>query len=256
MYHAVSVRGRGHERNEDFHVACDDLVIVADGMGGERDGNVAARMAVDHIACRLSELDFSALDLDGARSHALSAINEADRAIEAYMDSHPMSMGMGTTILLLMFCGDEACIAWCGDSRCYLYDSRGALRSLTKDHSYVQELIDDGELTLEDSFSHPDSNIITRYVGGGEQMCVPEFTSCRLSESDILLLCSDGISGYCRDEDIRDCVAAVEDLSRLPRELTELALRHGSEDDITIVVCGGATGHPKRGWLSRMLHRD
>lgn len=256
MYHAVSVRGRGHERNEDFHVACDDFVIVADGMGGERDGNVAARMAVDHIARRLSELDFSALDLDGARSHALSAINEVDRAIEAYMDSHPMSMGMGTTILLLMFCGDEACIAWCGDSRCYLYDSRGALRSLTKDHSYVQELIDDGELTLEDSFSHPDSNIITRYVGGGEQMCVPEFTSCRLSESDILLLCSDGISGYSRDEDIRDCVAAVEDLSRLPRELTELALRHGSEDDITIVVCGGATGHPKRGWLSRMLHRD
>lgn len=234
----------------------DDFVIVADGMGGESDGDVAARMAVEHIARRLSELDFSALDLDGARSHALSAINEADRAIEAYMDSHPMSMGMGSTILLLMFCGDEACIAWCGDSRCYLYDSRGALRSLTKDHSYVQELIDDGELTLEDSFTHPDSNIITRYVGGGEQMCVPEFTSCRLSESDILFLCSDGVSGYCRDEDIRDCVAAVEDFSCLPRELAELALRHGSEDDITVVVCGGTTGHPKRGWLSRMLHRD
>lgn len=236
-------------------MACDDFVIVADGMGGERDGEVAARMAVEHIAHRLSELDFSALDLDGARSHALSAINEADRAIEAYMDSHPMSMGMGTTVLLLMFCGDEACIAWCGDSRCYLYESRGALRSLTKDHSYVQELIDDGELTLEDSFTHPDSNIITRYVGGGEQMCVPEFTSCRLSESDLLLLCSDGISGYCRDEDIRNCVAAAGGLSAIPHELAESALRHGSEDDITVVVCGGATCHPKRGWLSRMLHR-
>lgn len=234
----------------------DDFVIVADGMGGESDGDVAARMAIEHIGRRLSGLDFSNLDLAGARHQALSAINEADRAIEAYMDSHPMSLGMGTTVLLLMFCGDEACIAWCGDSHCYLYDSRGVLRSLTKDHSYVQELIDNGELTREDSFTHPDSNIITRYVGGGEQMCVPEFTSCRMSESDILLLCSDGVSGYCRDEDICDCVAAVEDLSCLPRELTELALRHGSEDDITVVVCEGASARPKKGWLSRMLHRD
>lgn len=247
--HHVSAKSRFHVKNEDSFFVCDDYVIVADGMGGESSGDIASKIAVDSIADSLKTIDIEGLNSKTAKESIFNAISKADMEISNYIDSHPESMGMGTTILVAVFGKDSVFISWCGDSHCFIYDN-GRLGSLTKDHSYVQELIDKNMITVEESFTHSDNNIITRYVGGGEEYCKPEFISQKKEQDDLYIFCSDGLSGYCRLEDIRNCIYSNKRISDIPDKLLNLALNRGSDDDITIVA--SAVKNEKNsifGWL-------
>ncbi|MCC8036750.1 MAG: protein phosphatase 2C domain-containing protein [Bacteroidales bacterium] len=252
---SYTVKAAHHSTNED-HVATVDgsLLIVADGMGGEKDGDIASQMACDSI-----REDLTCISLDGASQESVyqtfdQAIASADDQLRAYVDKSPDSWGMGTTVVIAARQGQLLHIAWVGDSRCYIYNEATGLRALTKDHSYVQQLIDEGTITAEQSFTHPDNNIITRFLGGGEGYCIPEYASCDLKDDDIVIACSDGLCGYCHDEDIARCVARCRDYSTLTLALAKLAIDHGSDDDISVAVMRPASLKPrKRGFWARLF---
>lgn len=232
---SFTAKSRHHESNEDHCLVCDDYIIIADGMGGQCDGYMASRIAVESIASILSGALSGVSSECEIRELSDRAIRRADSAISDYVAENPDSFGMGTTVLLAVRKDDMLFISWCGDSHCYTYND-GKIKSLTKDHSFVQELIDSGHITVEESFTHPDNNLITRFVGGGEETCVPDFCTHRVADSEIIILCSDGLSGYCKPDDIARYVTRKRDVDVLPEHLSELAVRSGSDDDITIVV--------------------
>ena len=127
---------------------------MADGMGGTNAGEVASAVAIDSIGKTFTPeaVDKAASDDSKIRELLTTAIKDADKAINQHMVDHPETAGMGTTIVLCWVKDDKAYTAWCGDSRCYLYNDKG-LKPLTKDHSYVQELVDRGEITEEEAFT-------------------------------------------------------------------------------------------------------
>ena len=257
--HSITSQGKYHQRNEDAFFISDDFIIVADGMGGERDGDIASKLAVDTIAGILMEGAFKKTDELQIKYLLQEAIDCADSKIIEYIDRNPDSFGMGTTILVTMRHDNSLFISWCGDSRCLSY-KKGHLVSLTKDHSYVQGLVDAGVITVKESYTHPDNNLITRYVGGGKGTCMTDFKFHPLSESEIIILCSDGLSGYCQLKDIEKVISGNKDISQLPEQLKNLAVSHGSDDDITIVVLSPQTCSSGyyvdsiSGWFKKVLH--
>lgn len=248
-----------HKTNEDNHFICDDYIIVADGMGGESDGDIASRIAVDSIVSVLSN-NIAGISSDSdIKDISNRAIYSADSKISEYIDEHPDSFGMGTTVLLAIRKDNMLYISWCGDSHCYAYKD-GVIKSITKDHSYVQQLIDSGHITVEESFTHPNNNLITRFVGGGEGTCIPEFCTYKVLDPEIIIFCSDGLSGYCKQNDIAKEIKYNPDIDNLPEQLSDLAVRQGSDDDITIVALVSKAYIPHRapdsifGWLKKLVH--
>lgn len=256
--YSLTTKSTLHDNNEDNYSIGDGYVVVADGMGGECDGDIASRIAVDAITDALSGKIPGSASESYIKTLAFAAIGNADAGISGYIDNNPDSFGMGTTVLLSIIKDNRLYISWCGDSHCYCY-SKGHVRSITRDHSYVQELVDAGEITEDESFSHPDNYLVTRYVGGGGETCRPDFKVFEVSDNDLIIMCSDGLSGYCRLDDIAETVSSVEDLSELPGKLTNLAVSHGSDDDITIVVLVPESYMPGKpsdtffGWLKKAI---
>lgn len=255
---SVSAKGRYHEINEDSFVCNDRYVVIADGMGGEAHGDIASKIAVTAISSILNgSLNESCSEKD-IMELTFSSILYADKKISEYVVSHPEADGMGTTVLLLIHIDRNIYIGWCGDSRCFYYTSSKGLNSLTTDHSLVQQLINEGKLSEEESFSHPDNNLITKFVGGGEETCKPDFISSLLDMDETLILCSDGLSGYCRMEEIEEVLhSSCHD--NLAQRLLDLAIRKGSDDDITIVtLTTGVESKRNKGsmidWLKKLVH--
>lgn len=247
-----------HTDNEDSHFICDDYIIVADGMGGERDGDIASHLAVDSINSVLSQ-NISKVSSEKEINVLLSkAVYNADSKISDYIEDNPDSFGMGTTILVSIRKEDNLFISWCGDSHCYAYKG-GEVISLTKDHSYVQQLIDSGQLTVEESFTHPNNNLITRFAGGGRETCIPDFCKHHVSDSELIIFCSDGLSGYCKAEDICKTIRNNQNIQELPEQLADLAISHGSVDDITIIILApqsyvaAATKKTLFGWFKKLF---
>lgn len=231
---AISVKGRGHIRNEDSFFCSDNYYVIADGMGGEACGEVASKIAINTISSLMDRFLDERCSENNVRNLAFYAISNADKEILKYASANPDADGMGTTILLLIHFDRNVYVAWCGDSHCFFFDSSKKLHSLTSDHSYVRQLIDQHKISIEDAFTHPDNNLITRYVGGGEETCRPEFVSSTIDNDEVLILCSDGLSGYCRSEEIEQQIQSSP-FNDISHNLMKLAISNGSDDDITIV---------------------
>jgi hypothetical protein len=145
---------------------------------------------------------------------------------------------MGSTIVLAWIIGQSAFIGWCGDSRAYCYHPVNGLKRLSHDHSYVQELVDSGKLSEELAFDHPDSNIITRSLGDTRSAAKPEVKEYSLHDGDIIMLCSDGLCGVLRDQEIE----AVMNENSISMEacrdaLWDAARNAGWHDNVTIGLC-------------------
>lgn len=256
---SVTAKSGGHKSNEDCFICKDRYIIIADGMGGEACGEVASGIAVSTISSLLDDSLDTASCEDEIRKLAFTAISCADKEIQKYVATHPEADGMGTTVVLMIRTERNLHVAWCGDSRCYYYTPSKKLHSLTTDHSYVQQLIDEGAISVEESFTHPDNNLITKFVGGGENVCEPEFLSSRLDADGYIILCSDGLSGYCRNDEIEHEIQQSSP-DELPERLLELAIRKGSDDDITIVTLTPKEETRKNsdsallGWLKKLVH--
>ena len=167
-----------------------------------------------------------------------NALDDLDENIVNASKEDSSTQGMGTTIVIAWILNDKAYICWCGDSRCYVFNGNSGFCRLSKDHSYVQDLVDQGKLDPENAFDHPYSNIITRCLGDPTNRSNPDFRSYNLKDGDTLLLCSDGLCGLCHDEEIMQIIEEnQDDLMTCKDRLIEAALEAGGYDNITIVLC-------------------
>lgn len=224
------------------------LVVVADGMGGQNAGEVASAITIDTVQRMFAPtmLTDSALSRPVCiRDYMVKVIKEADVRVKKYGAEHPEAEGLGSTIVMAWIIGKKAYVAWLGDSRVYsLRCGEGAVSRLTKDHSYVQRLVDAGRLSEEQAMAHPDSNIITRSVGDTFRNAEPEVTEHELTDGEVLLLCSDGLCGVCTDAEMLRTVTAVgpDRLRECKKALVEAALEAGGSDNITVALAQVAAG--------------
>ena len=215
------------------------LLVVADGMGGANAGEVASAIAVETIQQQFTPEQLSAAVTDDktAQEFMKAVVKQADLNILKRSKEDPSTQGMGTTVVMAWILGDKAYICWCGDSRCYVLNKRNGLIQLSKDHSYVQELVDKGELDPELMHDHPLSNVITRCLGDVDNRANPETRVYQLHNGDIIMLCSDGLCGLCHDSEILDVMIKFhEDPMECKNELISAALSAGGYDNVTIAL--------------------
>ena len=181
------------------------LLVVCDGMGGMNAGEVASDIAVRTIKQWFAKerLTPAVLATDGTRlGHIRSAIQAADTAIKDEGNRDAAKRGMGSTAVVVWLLDNKAYVGWCGDSRAYKFNPATGLMQMSHDHSYVQELVDSGQLSEELAFDHPNSNIITRSLGDPRGMAQPDVKAYELMTNDVILLCSDGLCGVLRNPEI------------------------------------------------------
>mgnify|MGYP003460935347 FL=1 len=144
---------------------------------------------------------------------------------------------MGTTLIFIWVHGTTAHMVWCGDSRAYIYNEETGLVRFSKDHSYVQQLVDEGKLDEDLAFDHPESNIITRCLGDFQDRAKPDYKTYELQAGDILLICSDGLCGLCRDEEILHIMQQTStDIELCKQTLIQSALDAGGYDNVTLAL--------------------
>lgn len=229
-------RGLVRENNEDacFVIPSHDVYIVADGVGGNNSGEVASRTAVSEIAQMVSEEDLKKLkepeDIFGFFS---GIIDEANERIYRLGTEKEENRGMATTVVVAYIAARQAYITNIGDSRAYLF-RKGKLKRITKDHTYVNELIDKGVITEDEAETHKQKNVITRALGA-ERHVEPDFYKVGLSKDDILMLCSDGLYGELSDDRMRDILAEDLSMNEMCSELVDEAINSGGRDNITVV---------------------
>jgi len=235
----LSDPGRQRPRNEDaFAIHLDlGLFVVADGMGGHSGGEIASRVAVEAVAAHLHEaLAFQpAPPSQGSRASTLlvAAVERANQAVR--IAAHRTGEGdMGTTVACVLARGDRAAVAHVGDSRVYRYREH-RLETLTEDHSLVAEYVRAGYLTPHLASIFPDRHLVTRSLGADDAVQV----DIRLLEpvaGDLLLLCSDGLSGVLEEEEIGGVLGGVRDLEEGARLLVARANAKGGPDNVTVVL--------------------
>lgn len=184
------------------------LLVVCDGMGGMSAGEVASDIAVKTIKDWFTTDKLTDTAIANPCKYIASAIVAADAAIKAHSKANPDTAGMGSTIVMAWLLGQKVYVGWCGDSRCYRFNPQLGLERLSHDHSYVQELVDAGKLTEELAFDHPNNNIITRSLGDPRGAAQPDTKEFDLYNQDIILLCSDGLCGTLRDNEIAEIIKA------------------------------------------------
>ena len=222
--------------NEDnFYATADErggIFVVADGMGGHAAGEVASEMAVKLLRDQLAALR----DLHDRRAgdRVLDALRAANLAIYNRTVTEIDKQGMGTTASVLIIAGRRYLIGQVGDSRVYLLRD-GALRQLTKDHSYVQEQVDAGFLTPEQARYHPYSNVITRCVGASDDV-EPDTFAGETKVGDIFLVASDGLTGMVDDRRLQQLLQARVEPTRIVDSLIAEANGRGGLDNITAIV--------------------
>jgi PPM family protein phosphatase len=225
--------GKVRRVNEDYYGTIETLngevVVVCDGMGGHAGGETASRLAVESIIASLNRK----LSVD-----PLNALNEAllyaNQIILEYAHEHPGLKGMGSTCVVLLLRDNCCYYGHVGDSRIYIY-TKNHLQQLTKDHSFVQSLVDAGAISLKDAESHPRKNEITNALGL-ERMRPPSLCQkpYKPRQGDIMLLCTDGLTGMVSDEQIQELLGLDMALYDKAKELVVQANRAGGIDNITL----------------------
>lgn len=231
---------RGH--NEDSYLVASPLFCVCDGMGGHAAGEVASAIAVETIAKTAPKAANPAL-----LGAAIEAANAA--VIEAAVNGVGKP-GMGCTATAAYVDGNTLAIAHVGDSRAYLLHE-GTLIRVTRDHSYVEELVDAGEITADEARVHPNRSVITRALGSDPAMYADHF-QLGVQEGDRLILCSDGLSSMVPDGDIETIATQSSTAQICTDNLVDAALAAGGADNVTVVVVDIVNdGHLKRLALKR-----
>ena len=229
--------GRVRRVNEDSLLAASPVFAVADGMGGHHGGDVASRTAVGALA----GLAGTVLDRPTAAEAIRRALGEAQRLIIEY--ARAQSEGgadrwyAGTTVVVALLTYDEAGPGWLvanlGDSRAYRLHE-GAVHQVTVDHSLVQELLDAGVITPEEAAFHPERHVVTRALGGPDDVG-PDLFWVPVDQADRLLLCSDGVTGMLRDERIAELLGGA-DPGEAATRIVAAAVDAGGLDNATAVV--------------------
>ena len=212
------------------------LFVVADGMGGAAAGEVASEMATETIYREMVRALAEEAEVTPQRFAARlkEAVEAANERIHSYAVAHPDVRGMGTTTTAAGLLGDHVFLTQVGDSRAYLI-RRGEAVQLTKDQSLMQRLVEAGELTEEEAAKSERRNIILQALGPDARVKV-DLTHQELRQGDILVLCSDGLSGQVKKEEIAAVAARERDLRAACDQLIALANERGGPDNVTVVL--------------------
>lgn len=248
-YAGLSDVGRRRRHNEDRWLADGPLglFLVVDGLGGEANGDLASQMIVDSFPALLRRHLRGVSNLAGSRTAGrvqdlITALNEQVRA-EGH--KHPRLHGMGATIVFALVWDRQALIAHVGDSRAYLLHE-GSLEQLTRDHSAVQRLVDEGKIKPEQAADHPDAGMLTQFIGLAREVKA-DVRLVELATSDLLLFCSDGLWSMLEPAELEGILSL-----RLPPEktcqlLVDTANLKGGDDNITAIVVAPAKQKSRHG---------
>ena len=229
--------GLVREENQDM-VRVDDffgnvLAVVCDGMGGERAGQEASHIAIREFFLRFNEGFSPNLETIGTRQLMTASISAANSVIYTTARMDYKNFGMGTTCVAAYIDPKYIYIVNVGDSRAYYMDDNG-LHQITSDHTFVNMLLQQGRIGPEEVHTHPKRNMLTKAVGV-EKIIKPDFFRMKREEKFTLLLCSDGLSGYCSDEEIYEIMKSTP-LDEVSKALIDLALSKGGRDNITLAI--------------------
>jgi serine/threonine protein phosphatase PrpC len=218
--------------NEDSGYAGDTLLVIADGMGGHAAGELASAAAI----ATMSEVETTGLGDVEALERLSEAVGTASERIADVVSAHPEFAGMGTTLTALAWLGGEparVALLHVGDSRAYLL-REGVFSQISRDHTYVQTLIDSGRITPEEALTHPRRNLLMRAIDGVHP-AEPDLSVREAHVGDRFLVCSDGLSGYVSDEHMAELLA-LPDATAAVTALVDAALEAGAPDNVTCVV--------------------
>jgi serine/threonine protein phosphatase PrpC len=232
---SISDRGLRRKNNEDTCFAADSgIFIVADGMGGHQSGEVASQMATDFIKRHLTDT-YDQL-VKRPRTTLVEAVKQANRIVRASAIQNPELQNMGTTVVVGFLRDHVLHCVNVGDSRAYVIRPPRTIRQLTRDHSYVQELVERGEIDATEARTHPMRNIITQNLGGGSADLHADYRRALLKEGDYVLLCTDGLYESVPDELILAELTKASNLAQACERLVSNANSMGGEDNVTIVI--------------------
>jgi PPM family protein phosphatase len=216
------------------------LWVIADGMGGHAGGSIASSLAVSAIVEHVRALRWSISHEQHAFAHQVvaEAISVGDKAIHQRTISAPDLIGMGTTVVAALLCpGDpvEMAVAHVGDSRAYLIRN-DTIQSLTTDHSLVQQLLTEGQITPEQAITHSQQHILLRALGA-EDEAKADIKLHALEPQDIILLCTDGLTKTVSEREMLSIVSRHQSSpAHTCRNLIDAANNHGGKDNTTVVV--------------------
>lgn len=233
---AITDVGKRRELNEDYIYTSDKMIgqlpnlfLVADGMGGHNAGDYASRYTIEKIVETIETLPKG----QDAEEMIQEAICLANAYIYEEAGKNSSLSGMGTTLVAATVQGENVTVANIGDSRLYIVNQK--ITQITKDHSFVEEMVTMGEIDKETARNHPDKNIITRAIGVKE-LVLADFFEVRLEKEDKLLLCTDGLTNMLRDEEIRRIIEDSADIEEAAKALIAAANENGGRDNISVVL--------------------
>jgi len=210
------------------------MYMVADGVGGNRSGEVASRTAVSYVASYVDSHPLSRIqNEDQLKLYFLDCISGANEEICRMSAEDSDNSGMATTLVIAYLKDDKGYVVNIGDSRAYLIRD-GEILQITRDHTYVNELLMQGTITPEEARCHPERNMITRAVGG-EKTVRPDFFRFDLEPEDVILLCTDGLFGELEDQVICAMAGGESSMHQLAVRLVEQANIHGGKDNISVI---------------------
>ncbi|TDC54170.1 serine/threonine-protein phosphatase [Jiangella ureilytica] len=227
-YVARSDVGLVREGNEDSGYAGPYLLAVADGMGGHAAGEVASRAAIDMLVKADQPPDGDPIEVLSA------AVSAANSRIDQLARADPTRAGMGTTSTSLLWNGVQLALGHIGDSRAYLLRD-GGLTQITRDHTFVQSLVDDGRITPEDAREHPARSVVTKVLQG-QSPIHPDYSIIDVQPGDRVLICSDGLSDVVTDREIEETLARARTVEDAADRLIAMTLDAGAPDNVTVVI--------------------
>jgi protein phosphatase len=229
---AASDIGRVRKTNQDSGYAGYNFFFVADGMGGHAGGDIASAIIAQGVA--RADKDYE--DTDQAASSVTEALLEANQKLASTVAEHPELKGMGTTFSGVVFTGDLVTVTHIGDSRVYMV-SDGKVSQVTRDHTFVQRLVDTGRITAAEALTHPRRSVLMRVLGDVEIAPEIDTETFKAAPGDRWMLCSDGLCGVVPDEIINGILLNKSvDAEEATALLIYEAIEHGAPDNITVVV--------------------
>ena len=233
---SVTDIGKTRQINQDFIYTSEqpvgklpNLFIVADGMGGHNAGDMASKLAVDTMVEQIS-----ASEEQQPEKLMEAAIKAANQRVLEQAATKPELEGMGTTVVAATFLEDRLVVANVGDSRLYVVGRYG-IKQITRDHSWVEEMVRRGGIGREEARRHPDRNIITRAIGAEERIKT-DFFHVQLRDGDTVLMCTDGLTNMLEDEEIRMILDSARDIVEQAEMLVERANENGGKDNISVIL--------------------
>lgn len=230
--------GRVRRSNQDSYLTGEisgsvAWAVVCDGMGGANGGNVASAMAVKTISEHINSAYRDGMSSNSIRYLLMSAVSAANADVFDAAQNNDTLFGMGTTVVAVIIVNGIAHIAHAGDSRAYLINENG-MEQITRDHSVVQSMIENGEITEKEAKHHPNRNVITRALGVNERIDA-DYNEINLTDGDAILICTDGLTNYVENDRILKIIKN-HNFYEYPEKLIETANNNGGGDNITVVM--------------------